>query len=193
MQKYHTQPLGGRQGQFITPIYTTRDTQAKDMCFWKDENKPRQLFYTPWANCSRVREKYFFFSRIQLDLSLMTDLWILKTIQSSLSSHFRHLIPARWELLLSLIGSCPGFGQDRVNFHQNPGRGTARWADPTWPNRAGYSIPCAIMLGSGGAETHSRLGSAGSSSLGCSVSFAPQRGGEGRPRGTFVASRSQTI
>jgi len=21
---------------------------------------------------------------------------------------------------------CPGFGQDRVNFHQNPGRGTAR-------------------------------------------------------------------
>jgi len=48
--------------------------------------------------------------------------------------------------------NCPGFGQDRVNFHQNPGRGTAGWADPTptWPNRAGYSIPCAITLGSGG-------------------------------------------
>jgi len=47
---------------------------------------------------------------------------------------------------------CPGFGQDRVNFHQNPGRGTAGWADPTptCPNRAGYSIPCAVMLGSGG-------------------------------------------
>jgi len=34
-------------------------------------------------------------------------------------------------------------------------------ADPTWPNRAGYSIPCAVMLGSGGgggaAGTHSRL------------------------------------
>ena len=44
------------------------------------------------------------------------------------------------------------FGQDRVNFHQNPGRGTAGWSDPTWPNRAGYSIPCAIMLGSGGEE-----------------------------------------
>ena len=44
------------------------------------------------------------------------------------------------------------FGQDRVNFHQNPGRGTARWADPTptWPNRAWYSIPCAVTLGSGG-------------------------------------------
>jgi len=41
------------------------------------------------------------------------------------------------------------FGQDRVNFHWNPGRGTAGRADPTWPNRAGYSIPCAIMLGSG--------------------------------------------
>jgi len=24
--------------------------------------------------------------------------------------------------------------------------------DPTWPNRAGYSIPCAVMLGSGGGE-----------------------------------------
>jgi len=58
---------------------------------------------------------------------------------------------------------CPGFDQDRVNFHRNPGRGTAGWADPTptWPNRAGYSIPCAVMLGSGGvggaAGTHSRL------------------------------------
>jgi len=51
---------------------------------------------------------------------------------------------------------CPGFGQDRVNFHQNPGRGTARWADPTWPNRVGYSIPCAVMLGSGGEELGGR-------------------------------------
>jgi len=48
------------------------------------------------------------------------------------------------------LANCPGFGQDRVNFHQNPGRGTAGRADPTWPNRAGYSIPCAAMLGSGG-------------------------------------------
>jgi len=31
----------------------------------------------------------------------------------------------------------------------NPGRDTAGRADPTWPNRAGYSIPCAVMLGSG--------------------------------------------
>ena len=63
------------------------------------------------------------------------------------------------------LNSCPGFGQDRVNFHQNPERGIARWADPTltWPNRAGYSIPCAVTQGSGGgggaARTHSRLGS----------------------------------
>ena len=49
---------------------------------------------------------------------------------------------------------CPRFGQDRVNFHQNPGRGTAAWADPTWPNRAGYSIPWAAMLGSGGGGRH---------------------------------------
>ena len=49
------------------------------------------------------------------------------------------------------IQLCPGFGQDRVNFQQNPGRDTAGWADPapTWPNRAGYSTPCAVMLGPG--------------------------------------------
>jgi len=47
---------------------------------------------------------------------------------------------------------CPGFGQDRVNFHQNPGRDTARRADPTWPNRIGYTIPCAVMLCSSGGE-----------------------------------------
>ena len=52
--------------------------------------------------------------------------------------------------LASATGACPGFGQDRVNFHWNPGRGTAGHADPTWPNRAGCSIPCALMLGSGG-------------------------------------------
>ena len=37
-------------------------------------------------------------------------------------------------------------------------------ADPTWPNRARYSIPCAVTLGSGGggcaAGRHSRLGRA---------------------------------
>ena len=58
---------------------------------------------------------------------------------------------------------CPGFGQDRVNFHQNPGREKAGRADPTWPNRRGYSIPCAVMLGSDrgelGAGTHPLLGS----------------------------------
>jgi len=53
---------------------------------------------------------------------------------------------------------CPAFGQDRVNFHQNPGRGTARRADPTpW-----YSIPCAVMLGSGGGELGGRESARGS-------------------------------
>ena len=50
------------------------------------------------------------------------------------------------------FAKCPGFGQDRVNFHWNPGRGIAGWTDPTWPNRAEYSIPCAVMLDSGGGE-----------------------------------------
>ena len=59
--------------------------------------------------------------------------------------------------------SCPGLGQDRVNFHQNPGRVTAGRADPTpsWPNRDGYSIPCAscwVPVGGGGAAgAHLRL------------------------------------
>jgi len=39
------------------------------------------------------------------------------------------------------MGHCPGFGQDRVNFHQNPGRGTARWADPTPPGKTEPGIP----------------------------------------------------
>jgi len=56
------------------------------------------------------------------------------------------------ELYILGCTTCPGFGQDRVNFHRNPGRGTAGQADPTWPNRAGYSTPCALMLGSGGGE-----------------------------------------
>jgi len=64
-----------------------------------------------------------------------------------------------------MLPICPGFSQDRVNFHRTQGRGTAGWADPSWPTRAGYSIPCAIMLGSGGggswaAGTRTRLGRA---------------------------------
>jgi len=46
----------------------------------------------------------------------------------------------------------------------NPGGDTVGQADPTWPNRAEYSIPCAVMLGSGSgggtAGTHWRLGRA---------------------------------
>jgi len=45
--------------------------------------------------------------------------------------------------------SCPGFSQDRVNFHQELEGNTAGRADPTWPNRIGYSIQCAIRLSSG--------------------------------------------
>jgi len=54
------------------------------------------------------------------------------------------------------ITICPGFGQDRVNFHWNPGRSTAGRADPTWPNRTGYSIPWAFMLGSSGGGVGQR-------------------------------------
>jgi len=135
---------------------------------------------------------------------------------------------------------CPGFGQDRINFHQNPGRDIARRADPTWPNRAGYSIPCNRHAGfrwggAGQRELTRSSGVRGSGGRGerlsvfCSLcrifslsvsllllfplfavllncpypdppvsacffpfSSAPRQG-EGRPRGTFVAGRSQTI
>jgi len=46
------------------------------------------------------------------------------------------------------ISVCPGFGQDRAHFHQKPGEDTTGRADPTWSNRTGYSIPCAVVLGS---------------------------------------------
>ena len=57
----------------------------------------------------------------------------------------------------------PGQGQFSPDSRKGHSRGVG--ADPTWPNRARYSIPCAVMLGSGcgggsTAWTHSRLGSA---------------------------------
>jgi len=60
---------------------------------------------------------------------------------------------------------CPGFDQDRVNFHRTPERATAGGvgADPTWPNRSRYSIPWDVIAGfrcgGGAAATHSWLGS----------------------------------
>jgi len=43
---------------------------------------------------------------------------------------------------------CPGFGHERVNFHQRPERDTATMADPSLSNKTVYLIPCAVMLGS---------------------------------------------
>jgi len=59
---------------------------------------------------------------------------------------------------------CPGFSQDRVNFHQKPGADTARQADPNWPKNPGYSVPCAIMLGA-------EAGICAPSGESCSVQF----------------------
>jgi len=80
---------------------------------------------------------------------------------------------------LSVV-KCPGFGQDRVNLHWNPGRDTAGWADPTWPNRAGYSIPCAghagFWLGAAGQReltrgSGARSGGGSGERLCCAVCF----------------------
>jgi len=54
--------------------------------------------------------------------------------------------------MYSWIGSCPGFDQERLNFHQKPGGDTACQADPNLSNRTGYSIACATMPGSRGRE-----------------------------------------
>jgi len=40
---------------------------------------------------------------------------------------------------------CPGFGWDSVNFHKKSGGDTAGMADPNWPSKVGYSMPCAII------------------------------------------------
>jgi len=51
----------------------------------------------------------------------------------------------------------------------NPGRDTAGRADPTWRNRAGYSIPCAVMLGSGGVVAARQEITHGSGGLSCGL------------------------
>jgi len=61
---------------------------------------------------------------------------------------------------------CPGLGQDRVNFHRTPGRGTAGRADPTPPGQTEQGIPYHVpsrwvpVGGSGVTGTHSWLGRA---------------------------------
>jgi len=40
-----------------------------------------------------------------------------------------------------------GLARTGLIFHQKPGGDTARRADPTWPKRTGYLIPCAVLLG----------------------------------------------
>jgi len=65
----------------------------------------------------------------------------------------------------------PGFGQERFNFHQKPGAGTARLADPDWPNKwdIRYYVP-SRWVGVGelarGSGVHWGLGSES-----CSVQF----------------------
>jgi len=60
--------------------------------------------------------------------------------------------------------ACPRFGQDRVNFHRNPGRDTVRQADPHLAKQSRVFHTMCLILGSGGwswaVGTHSRPGSA---------------------------------
>jgi len=62
------------------------------------------------------------------------------------------------------IGNCPGFGQDRVNFHRTPGRGTARggWPNPNLTKQSRVFHTMCLMLGSAAGE----LGGGNSLALG---------------------------
>ena len=55
-------------------------------------------------------------------------------------------------LFLSFQVIVLGLARTVLIFTKHPGGDTARQADPTWPNRAEYSIACAVMLGSSGGE-----------------------------------------
>jgi len=71
----------------------------------------------------------------------------------------------RCKKLRIFLSECPGFGQDRVNFHRTPGRGTARGWGLTPPGQTEPGIPYHVISrwvpvgGGGAAGTHSRLGS----------------------------------
>jgi len=58
----------------------------------------------------------------------------------------------------SKLAVCPGFGQDKVNFHWTPGRGTAGGWGLTPPGQTEPGIPynVTVMLGSGGGGRRSR-------------------------------------
>jgi len=47
----------------------------------------------------------------------------------------------RLNLKIRGVWRCPGFGQDRVNFHWTPGRGTARGWGLTPPGQTEPGIP----------------------------------------------------
>ena len=64
------------------------------------------------------------------------------------------------------LHSCPGFGQNRVNFHRTPGTGTAGGWGLTPPGQTEPGIPYHVtsrwvpVWGGGVAGRHSRLGRA---------------------------------
>ena len=64
---------------------------------------------------------------------------------------------------------CPGFGQYRINFHQEPGGNTAGRADPTWPNRARVFHTMCRHAGFWLGEAGWREGSCGSGGCGSGV------------------------
>jgi len=75
-------------------------------------------------------------------------------------------VTTHWHDNYDPMSLCPGFGQDRVNFHRTPGRGTAEGWGLTPPGQTEPGIPYHVKSrwvpvgGEGAAGTHSRLGSA---------------------------------
>jgi len=72
--------------------------------------------------------------------------------QNILACNLKSLLSVLMRCKTCRVMCCPGFGQDRVNFHQTPGRDTAGRADPTPPGQTEPGIPyhvpsCGVPVG----------------------------------------------
>jgi len=78
----------------------------------------------------------------------------------------------------SLNFSVLGSARTGLIFQHMLGGDTARWADPNWPIKTGYLLPCAFMLGSGWGSWP-RVGSGGGGGeVSCSSGVHRTSGGE---------------
>ena len=130
------------KGLFRSPLSCNHPnySQRTKTCFW-----PPEVITSPTCYiCYIYSYQYLLVNITHQDDRYSSNICYLEgnSVPRKISDNWSPGIQERKEY-------CPGFGQDRVNFHKTPGGDTAKQADPNWPNKTGYLIPCAIMLGSG--------------------------------------------